>query len=375
VGGAHGRNTRCPSAPSGWHAVDMSPSLPIRVEDVPSHRWEYGEVGATRRRLGRACGAKRLGIALIEIDPGRRSTPPHSHADEDEVFLVLAGGGLSYQTSGPGDVHTYTIGVDDLLWHPANESAHTLIAGDEGLTVLVAAEGSRTNITYLPRTQQFWLGPVWSPAGSAHPFDADAELGPLELPEPTRPRPPTIRSLAKLPLAEGRDGRLAYATRDARDMGSDKLVFAQDEMPPETHNTELHFHSARGGTRAAIRILLAVPGGRRSRAPHRGRSGRDATRDHRRPDSRRRLRISREANVQARPRRRTPLLRASRPAGPARDASYVAEWVAWRETAHGPMRNRPGCGSPTVQMGGRAMTEAWSHSRTRSVPSTSAESV
>ena len=38
---------------------------------------------------------------------------------------------------------------------------------------------------------------------------------------------------------------LAYATRDARDMGSDKLVLAQDAMPPDTHNTDLHFHSAR----------------------------------------------------------------------------------------------------------------------------------
>jgi uncharacterized cupin superfamily protein len=223
----------------------MTEGLPIRVEDVASHRWEYGEVGATRRRLGITAGARRLGIALIEIDPGRRSTPPHSHVDEDEVFLVLAGGGLSYQTSGPDDVRTYTIGVDDLVWHPANGDAHTLIAGDEGLTVLVAAEGSRTNITYLPRTNQFWLGPVWSPADSAHPFDADAELGLLELPAPTHQRPPTIRNLAELPLQEGRDGRLAYATRDARDMGSDKLVLAQDEMPPNTHNTELHFHSAR----------------------------------------------------------------------------------------------------------------------------------
>jgi uncharacterized cupin superfamily protein len=120
-----------------------------------------------------------------------------------------------------------------------------LIAGEDGLTVLVAAEGSRTNITYLPRTKQFWLGPVWSPAGSVRPFEADAELGPLQLPEPTLLRPSTIRNLAELPLHEGRDGRLAYATRDARDMGSDRLVLAQDEMPPETHNTELHFHSAR----------------------------------------------------------------------------------------------------------------------------------
>jgi uncharacterized cupin superfamily protein len=223
----------------------VSEGLPIDVGDVPAHRWEYGEVGATRRRLGAASGAKRLGIALIEIDPGKRSTPPHSHADEDEVFLVLAGGGLSYQTSAPDDVRTYRIGVDDVLWHPANGDAHTLIAGDDGITVLVVAEGSRTNITYLPRSRHFWLGPVWSPADSAHPFVADAELGPLDLPEPTRERPPTIRNLTALPLQEGRDGRLAYATRDARDMGSDKLVLAQDEMPPDTHNTDLHFHSAR----------------------------------------------------------------------------------------------------------------------------------
>jgi uncharacterized cupin superfamily protein len=223
----------------------MPDSLPIHVDDVPPNRWEYGEVGATRRRLGVASGAKRLGIAVIAIDPGRRSTPPHAHADEDEVFLVLAGSGLSYQTSGPEDVRTYEIGVDDLLWHPANGDAHTLAAGEDGLTVIVAAEGSRTHITYLPRTRQFWLGPRWSPADSAHPYDADAELGALELPAPTPVRPPTIRNLVELPLQEGRDGRLAYATRGVHQMGSDKLVLAQDEMPPETHNTDLHFHSAR----------------------------------------------------------------------------------------------------------------------------------
>jgi uncharacterized cupin superfamily protein len=228
-----------------WHAPRMSQGLPIHVDDVPSHRWDYGEVGATRRRLGVAAGAKRLGVAIIEIDPGKRSTPPHSHADEDEAFLVLAGGGLSYQSSGPGDARTYAIGVDDLLWHPANGDAHTLIAGDEGLTVFVVAEGSRTNITHLPRTGQFWLGPVWSPADGPHPHTADAEAGPLEVPEPTAERPPTIRNLADLPLHEGREGRLAYASRDLRDMGSDKLVLAEDAMPPDTHNTDLHFHSAR----------------------------------------------------------------------------------------------------------------------------------
>ena len=219
--------------------------LPIHRDDVEVQEWDLGEIAARRWRLGAAANAARLGIAIIEIPPGKRPNPPHSHADEDEVFLVLQGSGLSYQTSGSKDVRTYEIGVDDVLLHPSAGPAHTLIAGPEGLTVFVVAEGSRTHITWLPRAKQFFLGPRWTPPDMPHPFRADVALGPLEVPDPTPERPPTIRNLADLPLNEGREGRLAYATRDARDMGSRRLVLAQDEMPPDTHNTDLHFHSAR----------------------------------------------------------------------------------------------------------------------------------
>jgi len=129
------------------HPAPMPDGLPLHLDDVPTERWEIGELAATRRRLGATAGAKRLGVALTRIDPGKRSTPPHSHADEDELFLVLEGSGLSWQSSGSSDVRTYAIGVDDMLWHPSNGDAHTLIAGDEGLTVLAVAEGSRSNIT------------------------------------------------------------------------------------------------------------------------------------------------------------------------------------------------------------------------------------
>ena len=111
------------------------------------------------------------------------------------------------------------------------------------------------------------------------------------MPAPTAERPPTIRNLADLPLNEGRDGRLAYATRDMRDMGSGGLVLAQDAMPPDTHNTDLHFHSAReeawfvrggsgiarlgdDGPRAASRLVLAA----RTRTPASGTGSRSARR-------------------------------------------------------------------------------------------------
>ena len=181
----------------------MPTDVPFHVDDVSPERREVGELAGTRRRLGAAAGALRMGIALIEIDSGKRFSPPHSHADEDEVFLVLAGSGLSYLTSSPEDVRTYAVGVDDVLWHPAGGDANTLIAGDAGLTVLVVAEGSRTHITFLPRTGQFWLGPRWAPADTKHPFAADAALGPLELPAPDTERPSNIRNLSELPLHAG----------------------------------------------------------------------------------------------------------------------------------------------------------------------------
>src|SRR5919112_2382582 len=196
----------------------MTDGLPIHVDDVPEQRWEAGEIRATRKRLGAAANAERLGVAIIEMPPGGRSTPAHAHVDEDEVFLVLEGSGISWQSSGSKDVRAYAIGVDDMLLHPAAGDAHTLIAGDEGLKVLVVAEGSRTRLTWLPRARQFWVGPRWSPADMPHPFAADAQLGPLEVPELSSERPPAIRNLADLPLNEGRDGRTAYATRDARDL-------------------------------------------------------------------------------------------------------------------------------------------------------------
>lgn len=232
------RQARC-------NAAGMSQRLPIHIEDVEPETWDVGECKATRWRLAAAAGAARIGVALIEIAPGARSTPVHSHAEEDEAFLVLAGSGISYQSSGSKDARAYEIGVDDLLWHPSNSDAHTLIAGPEGLTVLVAAEGTRSKVTYLPRAKQFWLGPRWSPADSTHPFALDAQLGPLEVPTPEPQRPASIRNLSELPLHEGREGLLAFATRDLRDMGAERLVLAQDSMPPNSHNTKLHFHSAR----------------------------------------------------------------------------------------------------------------------------------
>lgn len=223
----------------------MADDRPIHSDEVRTESWDVGECVATRRRLAAAAGASRIGVALVEVAPGKRATPVHCHSEEDEAFLVLAGSGISYQSSGSKDPRAYRIGVDDLLWHPSNGDAHTIIAGQEGLTALIVAEGTRSKVTYLPRTRQFWLGPRWSPADSPHPFAADAELPPLQVPDPEPQRPSCIRNLSELPLREGSDGIIAWATRDLRDVGAQRIVLAHDLLPPRCHNTKLHFHSAR----------------------------------------------------------------------------------------------------------------------------------
>ena len=157
---------------------------------------------------------------------------------------MLEGSGLSWQSSGSKDVRAYAIRKDDVLLHPAQGDAHTLIAGDDGLTVLVVAEGSRTHLTWLPRAKQFWVGPRWSPADMPPPFAADAQLGPIEGPEPTAERPPTIRNLADLPLHEGVDGahRLRHARRPRHGLGAARARDGRDAARHAQHRPALPFH-------------------------------------------------------------------------------------------------------------------------------------
>ena len=66
-------------------------------DEVGGLRREKGWTAATWQPLGNAAGAKGIGLNRIRIDPGRLSTPPHSHNRAEEIFFVLAGSGLLWQ--------------------------------------------------------------------------------------------------------------------------------------------------------------------------------------------------------------------------------------------------------------------------------------
>src|SRR4051812_4304662 len=138
---------------------------------------------ATFRALGRAAGASAVGVSRIDVEPGCRPGPVHQHSSEEEIFFVLEGAGLGWVD---GAVHE--IGPGDTLVYLAGGPLHTVIAGDEGLTVLAYGENHAPALVRLPRAGVGRRGGVWLEGPPNHPAGREAAARPLPGPPPP-PRP------------------------------------------------------------------------------------------------------------------------------------------------------------------------------------------
>ena len=172
-------------------------AAPVNWDDVPVREVAVGPIAGAWRDLARAAGTRLLGLRRMQLEPGKRSTPAHTHSGEEELFYVLAGSGLSWQGGA-----TYEVAAGDCLAHPIEGPAHTLIAGPDGLDVLAFGERTASEACYLPRAKVAWLGSSWVKAGeSDHPFKQEAAVGELELPAGPSPRPAGIVNLDDVPAA------------------------------------------------------------------------------------------------------------------------------------------------------------------------------
>ena len=104
-------------------------------------------MAASWQRLGDAVACKGIGVNRVRIDPGRLSTPPHSHGASEEVVFVLGGSGLSWQ-----DEQVYEIRPGDCVVHLADHEEHTLCGGPDGLEVLIYGTRHPTELGWLPRS-------------------------------------------------------------------------------------------------------------------------------------------------------------------------------------------------------------------------------
>lgn len=209
-------------------------------DDAPVIEIDRPELRGRRTRLGAAAGARRVGLSRYVLEPGDRPMPVHVHADEEEVFVVLAGSGRSLH----GD-RAYAVEAGDVIAYPAGGPPHTIAAGDEGLEVLAFGSGSDTGITWLPRAQAWWNGPHWIPGDGPNPFRAESAAGPLEWPAPEAERPGAIARVREVVPRERRHGDIRTLVRDLDDaVGLERSGLSEISVDPGALSNPPHCHSS-----------------------------------------------------------------------------------------------------------------------------------
>jgi len=235
-------------------------------DDVEGRPRVLGHLGGTWFDLGRAAGTVAAGLQRIVLPGGAWSTPAHVHGQNEEIFFVLGGSGLSWQ-----DGETYEIGPGDCLVHRASGAAHTLLAGGDGLDVLAFGTRCWDEAPTLTRARAVWLGEGWVVlAGDEdQPWAREVAAGPPALPDRPSPRPDSIVNVVD--LVNFRDQMPGYASdwRDlGRSAGSRTSGLRYQRVERLNRNCPAHCHSAEEEIFVVLEgegVLELVPGPARAR--------------------------------------------------------------------------------------------------------------
>jgi uncharacterized cupin superfamily protein len=105
---------------------------------------------ASDRDLGRTAGSERTGLCHVALEPGKKGAPHHCHSAEEEIFVVLEGGGTLYLGDDEAPVRAgHVVGRP-----PGTGVAHSFRAGDNGLTYLAYGTREPNDIAYYPNSNK-----------------------------------------------------------------------------------------------------------------------------------------------------------------------------------------------------------------------------
>jgi len=206
-------------------------------DEIEGRLLETGPMRLTHIDLGDAIGSDRIGVGLLKLQPGGRSSPVHCELAEEEIFFVLRGPGLLWQDDGSGPA-TYEVGPGDAIVHVAEEQFHTLIAGPDGLDVLAFGQRVWATATWLPRAGVVRMAATVDVSTGPHPWEREAAAGELELPKPS-PRPANVVALTNVEAEyEGSTRPIGAAG------GSVRTGLNHVALSPGGSGTSHHCHSA-----------------------------------------------------------------------------------------------------------------------------------
>ena len=130
-------------------AEAQRPPTIVALDDVPAEDFTGGgDVAAVRRDLGDVLESTRTGVGHLVVEPGALSGPPHCHAAEEELFVVLDGAG----TLLLGDEEHAVRAGSVIARPPGTGVPHAFRAGDGPLTLLAFGTREPNDITFFPRS-------------------------------------------------------------------------------------------------------------------------------------------------------------------------------------------------------------------------------
>jgi uncharacterized cupin superfamily protein len=125
----------------------------VAFDAVEAMSRERGRTRMRWRELGDAAGSERTGLNHGTIAPGAWSWPQHCHSAEEEILVVLEGGG------------TLLLGTDEVAVRPGHVIArppgtgvaHALRAGADGMAFLAYGTREPNDIAYYPRSNKVYF--------------------------------------------------------------------------------------------------------------------------------------------------------------------------------------------------------------------------
>ena len=128
------------------------PANIVNVGDVEAVERDGPTVGRRVRDLGRAAGSVRTGLRHAEVLPGKLNAPPHCHSAEEEIFVVLGGGGDLLLWEPDGVVEHPVVAGSVVTRLPGTGIAHAFRGGEGGMTVLMYGTRDPNDICFYPRS-------------------------------------------------------------------------------------------------------------------------------------------------------------------------------------------------------------------------------
>jgi uncharacterized cupin superfamily protein len=125
------------------------PANVVALDDLP-----FDEDGD--KLLAATAGAESSGLNWIKRPAGRRGAIPHCHSLESEAFIVLDGGGTLELWPTPaagGDPESVDLRPGHVVARPPRTRiAHSIVAGEAGITYLAYGTKEANDICYYPRS-------------------------------------------------------------------------------------------------------------------------------------------------------------------------------------------------------------------------------